>query len=48
MRNQADTLISVSEKTLKDGGDKVKADDKKAVEDKKSEILFPRLPKLLT
>ncbi len=34
MRNQADTLISVSEKTLKDGGDKVSADDKKSVEDK--------------
>jgi len=34
VRNQADTLISVSEKTLKDAGDKVKAEDKKAVEDK--------------
>ncbi|MEK7618556.1 MAG: molecular chaperone DnaK [Patescibacteria group bacterium] len=34
MRNQADTLISVSEKTLKDGGDKVKAEDKTAVEEK--------------
>lgn len=34
MRNQADTLISVSEKTLKDAGDKVKAEDKTAVEDK--------------
>lgn len=34
MRNHADTLISVSEKTLKDGGDKVKAEDKTAVEDK--------------
>jgi molecular chaperone DnaK len=31
-RNEADTLISVSEKTLKDGGDKVKAEDKEAVE----------------
>ena len=34
MRNQADTLISVSEKTLKDAGDKAKAEDKTAVEDK--------------
>lgn len=34
MRNQADTLISVSEKTLKDGGDKVKAEDKTSVEEK--------------
>ena len=34
MRNQADTLISVSEKTLKDAGDKAKAEDKKAVEEK--------------
>lgn len=34
LRNQADTLISVSEKTLKDGGDKVKAEDKTAVEEK--------------
>ncbi|HVY68249.1 MAG TPA: molecular chaperone DnaK [Patescibacteria group bacterium] len=34
LRNQADTLISVSEKTLKDGGDKVKAEDKSAVEEK--------------
>ncbi len=33
-RNQADHLISVSEKTLKDGGDKIPAEDKKAVEDK--------------
>ncbi len=34
VRNQADTLISVSEKTLKDGGDKVKAEDKTEVEAK--------------
>jgi molecular chaperone DnaK len=34
MRNQADTLISISEKTLKDGADKVKAEDKIAVEEK--------------
>jgi molecular chaperone DnaK len=34
MRNQADTLISVSEKTLKDAGDKAKAEDKAAVEEK--------------
>lgn len=33
-RNQADTLLSVSEKTLKDAGDKVKAEDKTAVEEK--------------
>ena len=34
MRNQADTLISVSEKTLKDAGDKAPAADKTAVEEK--------------
>lgn len=34
MRNQADTLISVSEKTLKDAGDKVQATDKLAAEEK--------------
>lgn len=34
MRNQADTLIAVSEKTLKDAGDKAKAEDKTAVEEK--------------
>ena len=34
MRNQADTLISVSEKTLKDAGDKAKPEDKAAVEEK--------------
>src|SRR5581483_5433282 len=34
MRNQADTLISVSEKTLKDAGDKAKAEDKASVEEK--------------
>ena len=34
MRNQADTLISVSEKTLKDAGDKAPAADKQAVEEK--------------
>jgi molecular chaperone DnaK len=33
-RNQADTLISVSERTLKDAGDKAKAEDKAAVEEK--------------
>lgn len=31
-RNEADTLIAVSEKTLKDAGDKAKAEDKTAVE----------------
>lgn len=34
LRNQADTLISVSEKTLKDAGDKAKPEDKTAVEEK--------------
>lgn len=34
MRNQADTLISVSEKTLKDAGDKAKPEDKTALEEK--------------
>ncbi len=34
MRNQADTLIAVSEKTLKDANDKVKPEDKTAVEEK--------------
>ncbi|HYC80034.1 MAG TPA: molecular chaperone DnaK [Candidatus Binatia bacterium] len=33
-RNQADTMISISERTLKEAGEKVNADDKKAVEDK--------------
>jgi molecular chaperone DnaK len=33
-RNQADTLLSVSEKTLKDAGDKAKAEDKTEVEAK--------------
>lgn len=33
-RNQADTLIGVSEKTLKDAGDKAKAEDKTTVEEK--------------
>jgi molecular chaperone DnaK len=33
-RNQADTLIGVSEKTLKDAGDKAKPEDKTAVEQK--------------
>jgi molecular chaperone DnaK len=33
-RNKADNMIYVSEKTLKDAGDKVKPEDKKAVEDK--------------
>jgi molecular chaperone DnaK len=34
MRNQADTLISVSEKTLKDAGDKVPETDKTVTEEK--------------
>src|SRR5258708_23870946 len=33
-RNQADTLIAVSERTLKDAGDKVPEEDKKDVADK--------------
>lgn len=33
-RNQADNLIFTAEKTLKDAGDKVSAEDKKEVEDK--------------
>jgi molecular chaperone DnaK len=33
-RNHADNLISMSERTLKDAGDKVSAEDKKSVEDK--------------
>jgi molecular chaperone DnaK len=33
-RNQADTLISLAEKTLKDAGDKVSAEDKKNIEEK--------------
>lgn len=33
-RNQADTLLAVTERTLKDAGDKANADDKKAVEEK--------------
>jgi molecular chaperone DnaK len=34
VRNQADTLIAVSEKTLKDAGDKAKPEDKTTVEEK--------------
>jgi molecular chaperone DnaK len=34
VRNQADTLLAVSEKTLKDAGDKAKPEDKTAVEEK--------------
>ena len=34
IRNQADTLLSVSEKTLKDAGDKAKPEDKAEVESK--------------
>jgi molecular chaperone DnaK len=33
-RNKADTIIYQAEKTLKDGGDKVKPEDKTAVEEK--------------
>lgn len=38
VRNQADTLTYTAEKTLKDAGDKVSAEDKKAVQDKVSEL----------
>ncbi|MBX4191497.1 MAG: molecular chaperone DnaK [Candidatus Doudnabacteria bacterium] len=38
MRNQADTLIAVSERTIKDAGDKVNAEDKKEVEAKISAL----------
>ena len=34
VKNQAENLIYTSEKTLKDAGDKVKAEDKKEVEEK--------------
>lgn len=38
VKNQADSLIFTAEKTLKDAGDKAKEEDKKAVEDKISEL----------
>ncbi|MFH1388371.1 MAG: molecular chaperone DnaK [Patescibacteria group bacterium] len=38
VRNQADTLISSTEKALKDTGDKVKPEDKKEVEEKVEEL----------
>ncbi len=38
VRNQADTLLSVSEKTLKDAGDKAKPEDKAAVETAMGEL----------
>lgn len=38
VRNQADTLIFTAEKTLKDAGDKAKAEDKKAVEEAKEDL----------
>jgi molecular chaperone DnaK len=37
-RNQADTLIFSTEKALKEAGDKVKAEDKKEVEEKLAEL----------
>jgi molecular chaperone DnaK len=37
-RNKADTLAYTTEKSLKDYGDKISADDKKAIEDKLSEL----------
>ena len=38
VKNQADTLISTTEKTLKEAGDKVKAEDKQEVESKLEEL----------
>ncbi len=38
LRNMADALVYTAEKTLKEAGDKVTADDKKAVEDKVEEL----------
>lgn len=38
VRNKADNMIYVAEKTLKDAGDKVKPEDKKEVEDKIKEL----------
>jgi len=37
-RNQADTLVYTGEKTLKDFGEKITADDKKTIEDKLNEL----------
>jgi len=37
-RNQADTLIYTCEKTIKDFADKIKPEDKKAIEDKVAEL----------
>jgi len=38
LRNQADTLVYTAEKTLRDYGEKVSADDKKSVEEKIAEL----------
>jgi len=38
IRNQADTLIHTSEKTIKETGDKVSKDDKKAIEEKVDQL----------
>jgi len=38
VRNQADTLIFTAEKTIKDAGEKVNADDKKSVEEAKEDL----------
>ena len=38
LRNQADNLIYTTEKTLRDFGDKVSGDDKKAIEEKVAEL----------
>ena len=38
IRNKADNLIYTCEKTIKDAGDKIKPDDKKAVEEKIEEL----------
>ena len=38
VKNNADTLVYTSEKLLRDAGDKIKAEDKKAIEEKISEL----------
>ena len=38
LRNQVDTLIHTSEKTIKEAGDKVNEEDKKAIEEKVSQL----------
>jgi len=38
LRNQADTLVHTSEKTIKEAGDKVSKEDKKAIEEKVDQL----------